>query len=138
MVAGTAVEAEEAFTVAEAADFMGAEAGFTAEEDSPAGTLDLVAVDRLAAGMEAEDIVAATVAVDLMVAAAMDGAAGVGAAEVGVEDMVTVTAGAVGAGDLATAGLIGDMAGDIRIATTAIRITRPHIRILPTDIQRIT
>jgi len=118
-----AVEAEEAFTAAAVvvADFMGA-AGFTAEEDSPADTLDLVAAARSAAG------ITAAITVD---AAAMDGAA-----EVGAADMVTV--GAAGAGDLALAGLIGDMDGDIRMAITAIRITRPHIRILPTDILRIT
>ena len=124
-----AVEAEEAFTAAAVvADFMGAAAGFTAEEDSPADTLDLVAAARSAAGItEAITVDAGS----MVAAAAMDGAA-----EVGAADMVTV--GAAGAGDLALAGLIGDMDGDIRMAITAIRITRPHIRILPTDILRIT
>ena len=134
------VVVEEAFTAEVAADFMEAVAvadSMGEAEDSPAGTLDLVAAARLVVGIgavtEATDITA-----DM---AAMDGAATAtaGAAEVGATD--TVTAGAVGAGDMVMAGRIGDGAwagvGDIRMATTAIRITRPIlIRILPTDIQR--
>jgi len=148
MEEGTAAVEEVSMVVAVVADFM------EAEEDSPAATLDLVAgtldsaVDTLiadtVAGMEAADTAAATTAgVATMVAAVMDGAAGAtdGAAEVGVEDMVTVTAGAVGAGDLVMAGLTGDMAGAILMVTTATApgITRPTlILLLPTDIPRIT
>jgi hypothetical protein len=118
MVAGTAVEAEEAFTEAAVADFMGATAGFTAEEDSPADTLGLVAAAvRLAAGLVAASTEAEALMVDGVLTVAEVGAVEVGAAEAGAED--TVTAGAVGAGDLATAGPIGDMAGAIRMATTA-------------------
>jgi len=130
-----------------AADFM------EAEEDSPAATLDLVAgtldsaVDTLiadtVAGMEAADYRGGYYgrAWLLWWPRFMDGAAGAtdGAAEVGAADMVTVTDGAVGAGDLVTAGLTGDMAGAILMVTTAPGITRPTlILLLPTDIPRIT
>jgi hypothetical protein len=136
---GTAVVVEEVSTVAAvAADFMVAAEGFTAGEGSPAAAALDSAVDIRLAG-----IAAATAAgVDTMVAAAdMDGAAEdtAGAAEVGAEG--TVTAGADGAGDLVMAGLIGDMDGDIRMATpvTAEGITRPTlIRIRPMVTRRIT
>jgi len=137
MVAGTAVEAEEAFTEAAVADFMGAAAGFTAEEDSPADTLGLVvAAVRLAAGLVAALMVAGVLTV------AEVGAVEVGAAEAGAED--TATDGVVGAGDLATAGPIGDMVGAIRMGTTATQgITRPtiiRIRLteIPMDIPKTT
>jgi len=129
-VALTAEAVEEVSTAAVA------EAGSTAEEDSPAGTLDSAVGIRLAG------IAAATAAgVATMGATAdMDGAAGdtAGAAEVGAAD--TVTDGADGAGDLVTAGLIGDMAGDIHMAPTATAegITLPIlIRIRPTVTRRI-
>ena len=127
VVAGTAVVEVEVSTEAVAADFMEAVGvDFTeAEEDSPAGTLDLMAAARLVA----EDFTAVTVVVDTMVAAVvMDGAveATAGVDEAGAEDMVTVGTAGVGAGDLAGAGRIGDMAGDIRMATMATQgITRP-------------
>ena len=130
-----AVEAEEAFTAAVVvADFTVVAAGFTAEEDSPAGTLDLVAATRSAVIMAAAtEVVATTAGAGTTVAAVMDGAA-----EATAGAMDGAEAAGVGAGDTAGAGLIGDMDGAIRMATTAIRITRPPIRILPTDIQRIT
>ena len=117
MEEATAVEAEEAFTAAAvAADFMEAEAGFTAEEDSPADTLDLAADIRLAAGIAAatEDM---AVAGTTVATAVMDGAdeATAGEAEAGAEDMVTA-----GAGDLAGAGRIGAMAGAIPMAKTEL------------------
>ena len=140
----TAVEAEVS-TVAVAADFMeAAGADFTgAAEDSPAGTLDLMADARLVAEDFAAGLMAATVSTaDEASMAAGEVAAGeaeVGAAEAGAADMVT--AGAVGAGDMAGAGLIGDMAGDIRMATTATMvtqgITRPTLTTIPTRAKAI-
>ena len=130
---------EEAFTEAVAADFMEAAVGFTAEEDSPAVILDLVAAARLAAASMVDTASMAEGALMVAGASMAAGAAEVGADEAGAD---AVGAGAVGAGDLATAGRIGDMAGDIRTATTATiqGITRPRllIRILPTDIQKTT
>jgi hypothetical protein len=135
MEEGTAA-VEEVFTEAAAADFMEAAVDSTVEEDSPAAAALDSAVDiplaGIVAGMEAADTAAATtVAEATMVDAVMDGAAEAtaGAAEVGAEGMVTVTAGAVGAGDLVTAGRIGDMVGAIRmvITATAPGITRPTV-----------
>jgi hypothetical protein len=125
----TAEEAEDS-TVAVVADFMEAEAGFTAGEASLAAAT-LSSEDTRMAGIVAADITGA--AVTTAVAAVTDGAAGAtdGAAEVGA--MATAGAGEAGggAGDLDTAGPIGDMAGDIRMATTATaRITRPMVIIL--------
>jgi hypothetical protein len=136
--AGTAVEAE-ASTAAVAADFMGAAAGSMAEEDSPAGTLGLVAAGALGA---VDFVVALMAAGVLMEGAALVAAAG--AAEVGAAEAMVGAheAGAAGVGDLAGAGRIGDMAGAIRMATTVIPgITGPTlicIRLLPRDIRRIT
>ncbi len=133
------VVVEEVFAeAAGVADFMEAVADFTAEGDSPAVILDLAAAAHLAvAGFTVADLT--EVAASMAAAGILDGVAGAGAAEVGEDE---AGAGAAGAGDLDGAGLIGGMAGDIRMATTAtIRgITRPHllIRILPMDIQRIT
>src|SRR5437899_12537852 len=137
----TAAVEEVSTEVAVGADFM------VEAEDLPAATLDLAvgtlasAVDILiadiVAGMEAADTAEATTAgVAIMVAAVMDGAA-----EVGAADMVTVTAGAVGAGDLVMAGLNGDMAGANRKATTATApcIMRPSvISSIATDNPRIS
>ncbi len=131
--------AEEVSTAAVvAADFMGAAAGFTAEEDSPAaGILELAAdmliADIMAAATEATDITGAAATMEAM--ADMDGAI---AATVMEEDTVTAGAVGVGAGDLATAGRIGDMAGAIRMATTATRGIMRHtrIRIRPTVTRR--
>ena len=131
--ADTAVEVEDS-TGAVAADFMAAVAGFTAVEV----LVEEAEAARSAAGTRmAVDIVAgmaAMVAADFMVvAAATDGAVGVtvGAAEVGAA--VGADEAGVGAGDLAMAGRIGDMAGDIRImATTATHITRPTLTIILT------
>ena len=100
--------------MAGAADFMEAEAVFTAEavlvEEAA-----LLSVDaRLAVFVEAASMVAVVVLAG--VAGALAGTAEVGAA-VGADEA------GVGAGDLAMAGRIGD--GDIRMATTATaRITR--------------
>ena len=139
----TAEEAAEVFTVAAvAADFMEVvEAGFTAVEvlaEEAAATLSAAGIRMAAvivADMVAEDIEAATMvaAVTTVVTAATAGAAGAtdGAAEVGATEEVGAEAG-VGAGDLATAGRIGDMAGDIRMATTATRITRPTVILIRT------
>jgi len=138
----TAAEAAEVFTEeAVAADFMEvAEEGFTVVEvlaEEAAATLVSAADIRMAAvivaDMGAEDIVAATTvaAVTTAVAAAMDGAGGAtaGAAEVGVTEEVGAEA---GVGDLDMVGRIGDMAGDIRMATTATRITRPTVILIRT------
>ena len=137
---GTAEEAAD-FTVAvAAADFMEEAADFTAEEASLAeatlSSADIRMADTMAVDMGAEDIGAATtVVIAITAATAMDRAAEVGA-------MATAGAGeaGVGAGDLDTAGPIGDMAGDIRMATTATaRITRRMVIILtPTADLRIT
>jgi hypothetical protein len=142
MVEGTAV-VEEASTAAGAADFMEVEAGFTAVEVLVAAEATLLSVDaRLAVDIgAATGGVAFTAAVASMVAAASTVGGASMAAEVGEEDMVT--AGADGAGDLASAGRIGDMAGAIRMATTATirgitRHTLTLIRILPMDIQKTT
>ena len=131
VAAGASTEA------AVAADFMEGEAGFTAEEVSPAeATLALAAGTHLAGIVAAgiTEVAATTVAM-----AVMDGADEVmaGAVEVGVED--TVMDGAVGAGDLALGGRIGDMDGAIRMATTATAgdITRPTVLMVtrPTDLR---
>jgi len=119
MEEGTAGEAEASTEAALGAGFMAGEAAFTEEEDSPAVTLDLMADIRLAVDSGAASMAAGAlmVAGDLMVAGALAGAAEVGAAVGADED-------GVGAGDLAGAGRIGDMAGDILMATTATaRIT---------------
>src|SRR5260221_7100527 len=113
MVAGTAVEAAEAFTEAAVADFMGAAAGFTVEEDSPADTQGLVAAAvRLAAGL----VAASTEAGALTVAEV--GAVEVGAAEAGAED--TVTAGAGGGWGFGSGGpLLGNGWGFPKGSTNA-------------------
>jgi hypothetical protein len=129
MEEGTVGEAEVFTEAAVGADFT--EAEVLAVEEATLLSVDTrsAAVDFEAVSTAAEALVAG----DFMVAAVLAGAveAGVGADEAGV-----------GAGDLAGAGRIGVMAGDIRMATTAtIRaITRPTliIRTRPTDIQRIT
>jgi len=121
---------EEVSTAAAvAADFMGltavevlvaAEAALSAAGIRMAGiVVDMVAEDMRDAATTA--VVATTV--DTAVTVGEDGAMA------GATD--TVTDGAVGAGDLATAGRIGDLAGDIRMATTATGrgITPTHIRI---------
>jgi hypothetical protein len=135
MVAGTAAVVEAVSTVEVVADFMeAAGAGSTGEED--------LAVEaeaaRLAVGIRMADIVvdmvaeamrdAATTAV---VVTTVDTAVTVGEAGVTAGATDTVTVGAVGAGDLAMAGRTGDLAGDIRMATTATGrgITPTHIRI---------
>jgi hypothetical protein len=134
--AGTAVEAE-AFTEAVAGvDSMGVAAGSMAEEDSPAGALDLVAATRMAG---VDFMAAIMVAAVLMVDTGMDGAAEAGVVEDGA---VEVGVGA-GAGDMVGAGRIGDTVGAILMATTAIHITRPiiirtRLTEIPTVIQRIT
>jgi hypothetical protein len=130
---------EEDSTAVGAADFMAAAVGFTAEEDSPAeATLDLVEAIRLAGIVAAgpTEVTDITAEAAITVAAVMDGEAGAtaGAAEVGEEAMAMATA-----GDLAMAGRIGDMAGDIRMATTAtIRGITRHtlIPIRPTVTRR--
>ena len=122
---------EEDSTVVVAADFMEAAVGFTAEEDSPAeATLDLVEAIRLAGLVAAgpTEVTDITAGAAITVAAVMDGEAG-----------ATAGAAGVGAGDLAMAGRIGDMAGDIRMDTTAtIRGITRHtlIRIRPTVTRR--
>ena len=134
--------AAEAFTEAVEADFMVA-AGFTAVEASPAAaalgsSADIRLVDiAVAADIAAEDsmgVAASTAAGASTAAEATAGAVEVGAMEVtGSEE--------AGAGDMASAGRIGDMAGDTRMATTApIRdITRlTLIRIRPTVTRRTT
>jgi hypothetical protein len=139
-VVSTAVEVE-VFTEAVAGDFMAAAVIMAAEvlaaEDTPV-TLAATPIADIVADTAAEDIAAATTVVTAtMAATVMVGEAEAGAMADTVTEEDTVTDGEVGAGDLALAGLIGDMAGDIRMATTAIRITRPiPIRILPTDIPR--
>lgn len=137
--------AAEVSTAAVVADFMEGAADSTAVEDFPAAVVLDLAVDiRLADLVVADltEVAASMVAAEVMVGAAE---AMAGAAEVGVAATVTgeAGAGAAGAGDLATAGRIGDMAGDIRMATTAtIRDTmRPiliRIPTRPTDIRRTT
>jgi hypothetical protein len=132
--AGTAVAAEASTEAEVAADFMGAVAGSMAEEDSPAGTLDLMAATRMAG---VDFMAAIMVAAVLMVDTGMDGAA-----EAGVVEDGAVEVGA-GAGDMAGVGRIGDTVGAILMATTAIRITRPtmirtRLTEIPTVIQRIT
>jgi len=100
--------------MAGAADFMEAEAVFTAEAVLVEEEAALLSVDaRLAVFGEAASMVAAVI---------LDGVAGAlaGAAEAGAA--VGADEAGVGAGDLAMAGRIGD--GDIRMATTATaRIT---------------
>src|SRR5260221_5031748 len=136
MVAGTAVAAEEAYTEAAVVDFMGAAAGFTVEEDSPADTLGLVAAAvRLAAGLvaaspEAGGLMVAGVLTVAEVGVAEVGVVEVGAAEAGAED--TVTVGAVGGGGLGWAGPIGGMGWGIPMADAAIRgISRPSLFSIP-------
>jgi hypothetical protein len=130
------------------ADFMEvAEEGFTVAEVSRAegilvSAADIRLVDIVAADIGAADIGAAAstvAAATTAVTAAMDGEAGAtaGVVEVGaMEDMGTEEA---GAGDLASGGRIGDMAGDIRMATTvtAHGITRltPIILSRPTGLR---
>ena len=140
-------EAEEDSTVAGAADFMeAAEAGFMVaevlvEEAEAARSAAGTRMAGTVADMAAEAFAAAvTVGAAIMaVAAATAGAAGVtdGAAEVGV--MAATVTEEAGAGDLDLGGRIGDMAGDIRMATTATipGITRPTLtRIRPTVTRR--
>jgi hypothetical protein len=133
MEEGTA-EAAEVFTVVavEAADFMGAVADFTAEEDSPAAAALVLSADIRMAGTVVDmavDIAAATTVAEAITEAAadMDGAAIMAAGA------ITDGAAEVGAGDLALAGRIGDMAGDIRMATTATipGIMRPTLILIP-------
>jgi hypothetical protein len=136
VAAGTAVEAEASTEAVAAADFMGAAAGSMAEEDSPAGTLDLMAATRMAG---VDFMAAIMVAAVLMVDTGMDGAAEAGVVEDGAVEVGVVA----GAGDMVGAGRIGDTVGVIPMATTAIRITRPTIirtRLteIPTVIQRTT
>ena len=130
MVGDTAVAAaDEVYTEAEeAADFMEAEVlAVEAEAARSAAVIRMAGIVAAATTVAGAVITAA--AATMAVAAGMVGAAGAtaGVEEVGVEDMVT--AGAVGAGDLATVGRIGDMAGAIRMATTATAggITRPTV-----------
>jgi hypothetical protein len=135
MEGGMVVE-EEVFTEAVAVDFMEvAEEGFTVVVVSPAEGILVSAADIRLVDIEAAGIGAAAsteVTVTTAVTAAMDGEAGAtaGAGEDGaMEDMGT---GEAGAGDLASDGRIGDMGGDIRMATTATArgITRPTLIIL--------
>ena len=139
---GTAAVEEVSTEAAVAADFMEGEAGFTAVEvlvEEAEATLSLADTHMadIAADMAAEVIEAATMvaAAFMVVTADMDGEAGAtaGAAEAGAMEEV-----GVGAGDLATAGRIGDMAGAIRMATMATRITRHTLIILtrPTALPR--
>ena len=112
-------EAEVFTEAAVAGDFMEAvegsmagEAAFTEEEDSPAEGILVSAADIRLADIGAADFMGDAAST---VAAAMDGAAEVGA-------MVVMDSEEAGVGDLAMAGRIGD--GDIRMATTATaRIT---------------
>ena len=93
---------------------MAGEAAFTEEEDSPAEGILVSAGDIRLAGIGAADFMGDAAS---MVAAAM-----AGAAEVGAMVVMDLEEAGVGAGDLAMAGRIGD--GDIRMATTATaRIT---------------
>ena len=138
------VAAGDSTEAAVAADFMEGEAGFTAEEvlvEEAEATLVLAAGIHLAgivvAGIAAADITVAAATTVAM--AVMDGADEVmaGAVEAGVITG-TVTDGEVGAGDLDLGGRIGDMAGDIRTATTATAggITRPTLMVTrPTGLQ---
>jgi hypothetical protein len=143
MEEGTVVVGAGSTEEAVVADFMEvAEEGFTVAEVSRAegilvSAADIRLVDIVAAdiGAAASTVAAATTAVT----AAMDGEAGAtaGVVEVGaMEDMGTEEA---GAGDLASGGRIGDMAGDIRMATTvtAHGITRltPIILTRPTGLR---
>jgi len=153
MEEGTAVAAEVFTEAAVGVDFMEAEEGFTAAADSPAEATLVSAADiRLAgivaedivAGMEAADTAAATTAAEATMADAADmvGADGVtvGVAEVGA--IAATATEEAGAGDMASAGRIGDMAGDIRMATTATAggITLPTVIMVTrrTGLQRTT
>jgi hypothetical protein len=129
---GTAAVAEVS-TVVEVADFMEVVAGFTVVEVLVEAAAALVSLaDVLMAGTvvdTAEDIAAATTVAEAITEAAadMDGAV--------ITAAVAITDGAaeVGAGDLASAGRIGDMAGDIRMVITATipSIMRPTLTIIP-------
>jgi hypothetical protein len=118
----TAVVAE-VFTVEAVAGFTAVEV-FQGEAAHLAGSA-VADLTEVAASMEAAGV--------------LDGVAGAlaGAAEVGADEA------GVGAGDLVSAGRIGDMVGAIRTATTAtIRAITRHtltlIRILPMDTQKTT
>ena len=131
-VEDTAGEAE-VFTEAAVAGFMEAvegsmagEAAFTEEEDSPAEGILVSAGDIRLAGIGAADFMGDAAST---VAAAMDGAA-----EVGAMVVMDLEEAGVGAGDLAMAGRIG--AGDIRMATTATLILTIPTR--PTALRKTT
>ena len=117
----------EVFTEAGAADFMEAEAAFTAVEAvfmaEAVFTAEAVLVEEEAALLSVDARLAVFGEAASMVAAViLDGVAGAlaGVAEAGAA--VGADEAGVGAGDLAMAGRIGD--GDIRMATTATaRIT---------------
>jgi hypothetical protein len=135
MEGDTAAAVAEDSTEAGAADFMEVEAGFTAVEVSLAEATLVSAV-----GIRSADIVAATMA-DAATTEAAAVMAGVAEATAGAAEAGATAGGdgaGVGAGDLDSAGRIGDMAGDIRMATTATRITRPTLIILtrPTALPR--
>jgi len=148
MEEGTAVAAEVFTEAAVGVDFM------EAEEDSPAAATpvsaadirleDIVVAVGIVAGMEAADTAAATTAAEATMVDAAD-MVGADVVTVGVAEVGAIAATATeeaGAGDMASAGRIGDMAGDIRMATTdtAGDITRPIVIMVTrrTSLQRTT
>ena len=119
-------EAEVFTEAAVGAGFMAGEAAFTEEEDSPAVTLDLMAAVRLAVDSGAASMAAGALAVGALVAEALMAEVFVAEALAGADEA------GVGAGDLAGAGRIGAMAGDIRMATTATATRITLILLIPT------